>query len=170
MVNALSILAWGVGGIEQESVMLGQSISMQIPEVLGVRLSGSFPEGVTATDLVLSITEKLRKYGVVGKFVEFFGPGLESLTLSERSTISNMAPEYGATCGIFPVDEETIKYLNLTGRKKELLSLIEKYSKIQGTWYSKTKNEIKYDNILEIELSSIESSIATQKDPKIGTS
>ena len=166
MVNALSILAWGVGGIEAESVMLGQSISMQIPEVLGVRLSGSLPEGVTATDLVLSITEKLRKYGVVGKFVEFFGPGLESLTLSERSTISNMAPEYGATCGIFPVDEETIKYLNLTGRKKELLSLIEKYSKIQGTWYSKTKNEIKYDNILEIELSSIESSIAGPKRPQ----
>ena len=146
--------------------MLGQSISMQIPEVLGVRLSGSLPEGVTATDLVLSITEKLRKYGVVGKFVEFFGSGLESLTLSERSTISNMAPEYGATCGIFPVDEETIKYLNLTGRKKELLSLIEKYSKIQGTWYSKTKNEIKYDNILEIELSSIESSIAGPKRPQ----
>ena len=166
MVNALSILAWGVGGIEAESVMLGQSISMQIPEVLGVRLSGSLPEGVTATDLVLSITEKLRKYGVVGKFVEFFGSGLESLSLSERSTISNMAPEYGATCGIFPVDEETIKYLNLTGRKKELLSLIEKYSKIQGTWYSKTKNEIKYDNILEIELSSIESSIAGPKRPQ----
>ena len=166
MVNALSILGWGVGGIEAESVMLGQSISMQIPEVLGVRLSGSLPEGVTATDLVLSITEKLRKYGVVGKFVEFFGPGLESLTLSERSTISNMAPEYGATCGIFPVDEETIKYLNLTGRKNELLSLIEKYSKIQGTWYSKTKNEIKYDNTLEIELSSIESSIAGPKRPQ----
>ncbi len=166
MVNALSILGWGVGGIEAESVMLGQSISMQIPEVLGVRLSGSLSEGVTATDLVLSITEKLRKYGVVGKFVEFFGPGLESLTLSERSTISNMAPEYGATCGIFPVDEETIKYLNLTGRKNELLSLIEKYSKIQGTWYSKTKNEIKYDNTLEIELSSIESSIAGPKRPQ----
>ena len=166
MVNALSILGWGVGGIEAESVMLGQSISMQIPEVLGVRLSGSLPEGVTATDLVLSITEKLRKYGVVGKFVEFFGSGLESLSLSERSTISNMAPEYGATCGIFPIDEETIKYLNLTGRKKELLSLIEKYSKIQGTWYSKTKNKIKYDNILEIELSSIESSLAGPRRPQ----
>ena len=166
MVNALSILGWGVGGIEAESVMLGQSISMQIPEVLGVRLSGSLPEGVTATDLVLSITEKLRKYGVVGKLVEFFGSGLESLSLSERSTISNMAPEYGATCGIFPIDEETIKYLNLTGRKKELLSLIEKYSKIQGTWYSKTKNKIKYDNILEIELSSIESSLAGPRRPQ----
>ena len=166
MVNALSILGWGVGGIEAESVMLGQSISMQIPEVLGVRLSGSLPEGVTATDLVLSITEKLRKYGVVGKLVEFFGSGLESLSLSERSTISNMAPEYGATCGIFPIDEETIKYLNLTGRKKELLSLIEKYSKIQGTWYSKTKNVIKYDNILEIELSSIESSLAGPRRPQ----
>ena len=166
MVNALSILGWGVGGIEAESVMLGQSISMQIPEVLGVRLSGSLPEGVTATDLVLSITEKLRKYGVVGKLVEFFGSGLESLSLSERSTISNMAPECGATCGIFPIDEETIKYLNLTGRKKELLSLIEKYSKIQGTWYSKTKNVIKYDNILEIELSSIESSLAGPRRPQ----
>ena len=166
MVNALSILGWGVGGIEAESVMLGQSISMQIPEVLGVRLSGSLPEGVTATDLVLSITEKLRKYGVVGKLVEFFGSGLESLSLSERSTISNMAPEYGATCGIFPIDEETIKYLYLTGRKKELLSLIEKYSKIQGTWYSKTKNVIKYDNILEIELSSIESSLAGPRRPQ----
>ena len=166
MVNALSVLGWGVGGIEAESVMLGQSISMQIPEVLGVKLLGSLPEGVTATDLVLSITEKLRKYGVVGKFVEFFGPGLESLSLSERSTISNMAPEYGATCGIFPIDKETMKYLNLTGRKKELLSLIERYSKIQGTWYSKTKNEIKYDNLLEIELDSIESSLAGPKRPQ----
>ena len=116
MVNALSVLGWGVGGIEAEAVMLGQPISMKIPEVVGVKLFGNIKEGCTATDIVLTITEKLRKLDVVGKFVEFFGPGLTSLSLAERSTISNMAPEYGATCGLFPVDDETLKYLRLTGR------------------------------------------------------
>ena len=166
MVNALSVLGWGVGGIEAESVMLGQSISMQIPEVIGVKLSGKLSEGVTATDLVLNITEKLRKYGVVGKFVEFFGSGLTKLSLSERSTISNMAPEYGATCGIFPVDHETIKYLRLTGRKEELLELIEEYSKIQGTWYSEDNYKSCYENVLEINLDSIESALAGPKRPQ----
>ena len=118
MVNALSVLGWGVGGIEAEAVMLGQPISLQIPQVVGVKIIGSLKEGLTATDLVLTITESLRNLNVVGKFVEFFGSGLKSLTLSERSTISNMAPEYGATCGLFPVDDESLKYLEMTGRKK----------------------------------------------------
>ena len=165
MVNALSVLGWGVGGIEAEAVMLGQPISMQIPEVLGVNLIGELSEGVTATDLVLYITEQLRKLGVVGKFVEFFGSGLKTLSLSERSTISNMAPEYGATCGIFPVDLETIKYLNLTGRNKKLIKLIEEYSKIQGTWHSRNF-KANYDNTFDVELNKVESSLAGPKRPQ----
>ena len=165
MVNALSVLGWGVGGIEAESVMLGQSISMQIPEVIGVNLSGKLKESVTATDLVLTITEKLRKYGVVGKFVEFYGDGLNYLSLSERSTISNMAPEYGATCGLFPVDRETLKYLELTGRKKSQINLVEKYSQIQGTWHE-MHNNIEYQDIISIDLNQIETSLAGPKRPQ----
>ena len=135
MVNALSVLGWGVGGIEAEAVMLGQPISMKIPEVVGVKLFGYIKEGCTATDIVLTITEKLRKLDVVGKFVEFFGPGLTSLSLAERSTISNMAPEYGATCGFFPVDDETLKYLRLTGRPEGRIKIIEGYSKAQYLWH-----------------------------------
>ena len=165
MINALSVLGWGVGGIEAEAVMLGQSISMQIPDVVGVKLTGKLGEGVTATDLVLTITERLRELGVVGKFVEFFGCGLGSLSLSERSTISNMAPEYGATCGLFPVDQETIEYLKLTGRNENQVSLVEEYSKKQGLWLS-NDDEIVYNNVLEIDLNKVLSSIAGPKRPQ----
>src|SRR3979411_2527465 len=125
MINGLSVLGWGVGGIEAEAAMLGQPISMLIPEVVGVRLTGKLREGATATDLVLTVTEMLRKHGVVGKFVEYFGPGLQELPLADRATIANMSPEYGATCGIFPVDKETLTYLRLTGRAEEQIALVE---------------------------------------------
>ena len=166
MVNSLSVLGWGVGGIEAESVMLGQSISMLLPEVLGVKLNGTLREGITATDLVLTITEKLRKYGVVGKFVEFFGSGLYSLSLAERATISNMAPEYGATCGLFPVDNETINYLKLTGRDQRTIDLVEKYHKIQKTWNSGLHEDLNFSDILEIDLNKIKSSLAGPKRPQ----
>ena len=134
MVNSLSVLGWGVGGIEAEAAMLGQAISMNIPEVIGFELKGSLKEGITATDLVLSITKMLRDKGVVGKFVEFYGKGLNNLSLADRATISNMAPEYGATCGFFPTDEETINYLKLTGKQTEHLNIVEEYSKKQTLW------------------------------------
>ena len=133
MINGLGVLGWGVGGIEAEAAMLGQPVSMLIPQVVGLRLNGKLREGSTATDLVLTVTEMLRKKGVVGKFVEFFGPGLHTLPLADRATIGNMAPEYGATCGIFPVDEETLRYLRLTGRSEEQIALVEAYCKEQGT-------------------------------------
>src|SRR5579885_112864 len=137
MINGLAVLGWGVGGIEAEAAMLGQPISMLIPEVIGFRLSGRLREGVTATDLVLTVTEMLRKKGVVGKFVEFTGPGLDELALEDRATIANMAPEYGATCGFFPIDAETIRYLKATGRKPDRIALVEKYAKAQGMWRDK---------------------------------
>ena len=137
MVNSLSVLGWGVGGIEAEAAMLGQPISMNIPKVLGFNITGSLREGITATDLVLTITEKLRKHGVVGKFVEFYGSGLDSLSLADRATISNMAPEYGATCGFFPTDQETIKYLHMTGKDKNHLDIVKAYTKKQKLWYDK---------------------------------
>ncbi len=165
MVNALSVLGWGVGGIEAEAVMLGQPISMQIPEVVGVRLSGNLKDGLTATDLVLNITEKLRNMNVVGKFVEFYGPGLEFLNLSERSTISNMAPEYGATCGIFPVDKETLSYLKITGRKSKQIDIVEKYSKEQCLWHYGSE-KINYNQNLDIDLSLIEPCISGPKRPQ----
>ena len=166
MINALSVLGWGVGGIEAESVMLGESITMLVPDVLGVKLTGKLREGITATDLVLNITEKLRKIGVVGKFVEFFGSGLKYLSLSERSTISNMAPEYGATCGIFPVDEETLNYLDLTGREKRKLEIVKNYSKKQGIWSDNKLNSIRYPKVLEIKLNLIEPSLSGPKRPQ----
>src|SRR5579863_2028896 len=129
MVNGLSVLGWGVGGIEAEAAMLGQPISMLIPEVIGVKLSGKLREGATATDLVLTVTQMLRKKGVVGKFVEFFGPGLDELPLADRATIANMAPEYGATCGFFPIDHATLDYLRLTGRDEQTIALVESYAK-----------------------------------------
>ncbi len=132
MVNGLSVLGWGVGGIEAEACMLGQPLSMLLPEVIGFRLTGKLKEGVTATDLVLTVTQMLRKKGVVGKFVEFFGPGLEALSLADRATIGNMAPEYGATCGFFPVDVETLDYLKMSGRAPARIALVEKYAKAQG--------------------------------------
>ena len=165
MVNALSVLGWGVGGIEAEAVMLGQPISMQLPEVVGVRLLGNLKEGLTATDLVLNITEKLRKLNVVGKFVEFYGSGINSLTLSERSTISNMAPEYGATCGIFPIDQKTIDYLQVTGRASKQIKIVEIYAKEQSLWHYGSE-EIKYDENIEIDLDQIEPCISGPKRPQ----
>ena len=132
MVNGLSVLGWGVGGIEAEAAMLGQPISMLIPEVIGFRVTGKMREGVTATDLVLTVTQMLRKKGVVGKFVEFYGPGLDEMALEDRATIANMAPEYGATCGFFPIDAETLRYLTATARKPARVALVEKYAKAQG--------------------------------------
>ena len=135
MINGLAVLGWGVGGIEAEAAMLGQPISMVLPEVVGVRLSGALKEGATATDLVLTVTQILRKRGVVGRFVEFCGPGIASLALADRATIGNMAPEYGATCGFFPIDAETLRYLTLTGRDPERVKLVEAYAKAQGLWH-----------------------------------
>src|SRR5690606_34201986 len=135
MINGLGVLGWGVGGIEAEAAMLGQPVTMLIPEVVGFRLEGSLPEGATATDLVLTVTQQLRAHGVVGKFVEFHGPGLSQLSLADRATIANMAPEYGATCGLFPMDAETLRYLRLTGRSEEQVGLIEQYLKAMGLWH-----------------------------------
>ena len=134
MINGLGVLGWGVGGIEAEAAMLGQPVSMLIPEVVGLRLTGSLKEGTTATDLVLTVTQMLRSHGVVGKFVEFCGPGLEGLSLADRATIANMAPEYGATCGFFPIDEETLHYLRFTGRDEDRVALVEAYARAQGMW------------------------------------
>ncbi len=163
MVNGLSVLGWGVGGIEAEAAMLGQPISMLIPEVIGVELTGKLKEGTTATDLVLTIVEMLRKKGVVGKFVEFYGTGLKNLTLADRATIANMAPEYGATCGFFPVDSETLKYLKLSGRDEETISLVEKYSKDQGLWAS---NDVSFTDNLSLDVSSVVTSISGPKRPQ----
>ena len=166
MVNALSILGWGVGGIEAEAVMLGQPISLKLPEVVGVKLTGKLKDGLTATDLVLTITEKLREMNVVGKFVEFVGNGIKNLSLSERSTISNMAPEYGATCGLFPVDNETLKYLKITGRNKKKINLIEKFCKKQSLWHKNNYEEISYNETIEINLEKIKPSLAGPKRPQ----
>ena len=166
MVNALAVLGWGVGGIEAEAAMLGQPISMLIPEVIGVRLTGNLLEGRTATDLVLAITEMLRKKGVVGKFVEFTGPGLDELALADKATISNMAPEYGATCGFFPVDQETLNYLNLSGRPERHVKLVEKYSKAQGLWRDNSTPEPVFTEIFELNMNSVEPSLAGPKRPQ----
>ena len=163
MVNGLSVLGWGVGGIEAEAAMLGQPISMLIPEVIGVELKGKLKEGTTATDLVLIIVEMLRKKGVVGKFVEFYGEGLKNLTLADRATIANMAPEYGATCGFFPVDNETLKYLKLSGRDQETIALVEKYSKEQGLWAS---DDVVFTDTLSLDVSSVVTSISGPKRPQ----
>jgi len=166
MVNGLAVLGWGVGGIEAEAAMLGQPISMLVPEVVGFRLSGKPKEGTTATDLVLTVTQMLRKKGVVGKFVEFYGPGLNQLSLADRATISNMAPEYGATCGFFPVDDETLAYLRATGRKKADIDLVEKYAKAQGLWRSSRSPEPSYTATLELDISTVEPSLAGPKRPQ----
>ncbi len=165
MVNALSVLGWGVGGIEAEAAMLGQSISMKIPKVLGFKINGILKEGITATDVVLTITEKLRQHGVVGKFVEFFGAGLKNLSLADRATISNMAPEYGATCGFFPTDIETIKYLELTGKDKNHLSIVKQYTEKQKLWHSNNEN-IFFDEFIEFDLDKVKASIAGPKRPQ----
>jgi aconitate hydratase len=166
MVNGLGVLGWGVGGIEAEAAMLGQPVSMLIPLVVGVKLTGRLPEGATATDLVLTITEMLRKHGVVGKFVEYFGPGLKDLPLADRATIANMGPEYGATCGIFPIDKETLRYLQLTGRSDEQIALVEAYCREQGLFHDANTPEAEYSELLSLDLATVEPSIAGPKRPQ----
>ena len=165
MVNALSVLGWGVGGIEAEAAMLGQPISMNLPKVLGFNLSGYLNEGITATDLVLTITEKLRSHGVVGKFVEFYGTGLKNLTLADRATISNMAPEYGATCAYFPTDDETINYLRLSGKSEEHLDIVTTYCKIQNLWFD-DNSQCKFDEVVNFNLNQVKASLAGPKRPQ----
>ena len=165
MVNGLGVLGWGVGGIEAEAALLGQPVSMLIPDVVGLKLVGQLGEGITATDLVLTVTQMLRQHGVVGKFVEYFGPGLADLPLADRATLSNMAPEYGATCGIFPIDEETLKYLRLSNRDSETVALVEAYAKAQGLWRS---DEVaRYTDTLELDLSTVKPSWPVQSALKI---
>ena len=166
MVNGLAVLGWGVGGIEAEAAMLGQPVSMLIPEVIGFKLTGKMSEGITATDLVLRIVEMLRAKGVVGKFVEFFGPGLDSLSLPDRATIANMAPEYGATCGFFPIDQETIRYLEFTSREPDRVALVEAYAKAQGMWRDADTPEPLFTDTLELDIASIEPAISGPKRPQ----
>ena len=166
MINGLGIVGWGVGGIEAESVMLGEPIEMLLPEVVGFRIKGKLQEGVTATDLVLTITQILRQKGVVEKFVEFFGEGLRYLSLPDRATIANMAPEYGATIGLFPVDEKTLEYLKLSGRSAQEVALVEKYYKAQGLFYSAKSAECLYSDVLELDLSTVEPCLAGPKRPQ----
>jgi len=166
MINGLGVLGWGVGGIEAEAAMLGQAVSMLIPQVVGFRLTGALPEGATATDLVLTVVEMLRKHGVVGKFVEFFGSGLDQLSLADRATIANMAPEYGATCGIFPIDDETLSYLQLSGRDEQDIALVEAYAKEQGFFRTADSPEADYTSIVELDISTIEPSLSGPKRPQ----
>src|SRR6185437_13258622 len=164
MVNGLGVLGWGVGGIEAEAAMLGQPMSMLIPQVLGFKLTGALAEGATATDLVLTIAELLRKTGVVGKFVEFYGPGVANVPLANRATIGNMSPEYGSTCAIFPIDGETLSYLRLTGRSEQQIRLVESYAKEQHLWHD-PEHESLYSQRLELDLAAVEPSIAGPKRP-----
>ena len=166
MVNGLAVLGWGVGGIEAEAAMLGQPISMLVPEVVGFKLAGSLKEGTTATDLVLTVTQMLRQKGVVGKFVEFYGPGLDQLSLADRATLSNMAPEYGATCGFFPIDSETLAYLKLSAREPERIKLVEAYAKAQGMWRDTDTPDPEFSDTLELDVGSVESSMAGPKRPQ----
>ena len=166
MINGIGVLGWGVGGIEAEAAMLGQPSSMLIPQVVGFKLTGKLPEGSTATDLVLTVTQMLRKHGVVGKFVEFFGDGLAHLALADRATIGNMAPEYGATCGIFPIDAEAINYLKLSGRDPKHIALVEAYAKAQGLWHDATTPHAEYSSTLELDLSDVKPSLAGPKRPQ----
>jgi aconitate hydratase len=166
MINGLGVLGWGVGGIEAEAAMLGQPVSMLLPQVVGFRLTGQLPEGSTATDLVLTVTEMLRKRGVVGKFVEFYGPGLANLPLADRATIGNMSPEYGATCAIFPVDKETLRYMRFSGRPEERIALVEAYMKEQGLFHTPDAPEAEYSDTLHLDLSSVEPSLAGPRRPQ----
>ena len=166
MINGLGVLGWGVGGIEAEAAMLGQAVSMLVPQVVGYKLTGKLREGATATDLVLTVTQALRKLGVVGKFVEFYGPGIANLPLADRATIANMAPEYGATCGIFPVDAETLRYLRLTGRSEEQIALAEAYYMEQGLFHTASSPEAEYTQTLELDLGAVEPSVAGPKRPQ----
>ncbi|MBC8792811.1 MAG: aconitate hydratase AcnA [Tagaea sp. CACIAM 22H2] len=166
MVNGMAVLGWGVGGIEAEAAMLGQPVSMLIPEVIGFKLTGKLKEGMTATDLVLTVTQMLRKKGVVNKFVEFYGPGLDALSLADRATIANMAPEYGATCGFFPIDAETISFLNFTGRDPSRVKLVEAYAKAQGMWRDANSPDPVFTDTLELDMSTVEPSLAGPKRPQ----
>jgi len=166
MINGIGVLGWGVGGIEAEAAMLGQPSSMLIPQVVGFKLTGKLPEGATATDLVLTVTQQLRKHGVVGKFVEFFGEGLQHLPLADRATIGNMAPEYGATCGIFPIDEESLNYLRLSGRSEEQIALVEAYAKAQGLWHDARTAHASYSATLELDMGTVKPSLAGPKRPQ----
>lgn len=166
MINGLGVLGWGVGGIEAEAAMLGQAISMLIPQVVGFKLTGRLPEGATATDLVLTVVEMLREHGVVGKFVEFFGSGLQHLPLADRATLANMAPEYGATCGIFPVDDETLRYLRLSGRSDEQVKLVEEYAKAQGMFHDENSQDAEYTAVLELDMGTVVPSISGPKRPQ----
>ncbi|GIW84864.1 MAG: aconitate hydratase AcnA [Thermogemmata sp.] len=166
MINGLGVLGWGVGGIEAEAAMLGQPVAMLIPQVVGFRLSGRLPEGATATDLVLTVTQMLRKKGVVGKFVEFFGPGVSQLSLADRATIANMAPEYGATCGLFPIDAETLRYLRQTGRPAETVALVEAYARAQGVFHDASSPPADYSDVLELDLATVEPSLAGPSRPQ----
>jgi aconitate hydratase len=166
MINGLGVLGWGVGGIEAEAAMLGQPISMLVPEVVGFRFTGAMPSGTTATDLVLTVTQRLREHGVVGKFVEYHGPGLPSLSVADRATIANMAPEYGATCGFFPVDAATLEYLRLTGRSPERVALIEAYTKEQGLFHEASSREASYGTVVELDLSTVVPSVAGPRRPQ----
>jgi aconitate hydratase len=166
MINGLGVLGWGVGGIEAEAAMLGQPVSMLIPEVIGVKLSGQLKEGITATDLVITLTQILRKKGVVGKFVEYFGPGLEHLSVADRATLANMAPEYGATCGFFPLDQITLDYLDLTGRDKQTTELVKAYAQAQGLWRDHNTADPVFTEVVELDLTSIEPSLAGPKRPQ----
>ncbi|OJY67838.1 MAG: aconitate hydratase 1 [Rhodospirillales bacterium 70-18] len=166
MVNGMGVLGWGVGGIEAEAAMLGQPIAMLIPDVIGFRLAGRLPEGATATDLVLTVTQMLRKKGVVGKFVEFYGPGLDEMSLADRATIANMAPEYGATCGFFPVDQVTLNYMRLTGRDEDRIALVEAYCRAQGMWRDATTPDPVFTSTLELDMSTVQPSLAGPKRPQ----
>ena len=166
MINGLGVLGWGVGGIEAEAVMLGQPMDMLLPDVIGFKLHGKLREGVTATDLVLTVTQMLRKKGVVDKFVEFFGPGLDSMSLPDRATIGNMAPEYGATMGYFPVDAETLRYMKLTGRPDEVIERTETYMRTQGLFRDSSSPDPEFTNTLELDLNSVVPSLAGPKRPQ----
>src|SRR6476659_10102329 len=166
MINGLGILGWGVGGIEAEAAMLGQPMSMLIPQVIGFKLHGQLPEGATATDLVLTVTELLRKKGVVGRFVEFYGPGVSALPLADRATIGNMSPEFGSTCAIFPIDRETLRYLEFSGRPAEQLALVEAYAKEQGLWHDEDAEEPTFSDTVELDLSEVVPSLAGPKRPQ----
>src|SRR6202043_3963336 len=166
MVNGLAVLGWGVGGIEAEAALLGEPLSMLLPDVVGFKVSGKPKGGVTATDLVLTATQMLRRHGVVGKFVEFFGPGLASLSIADRATLGNMAPEYGATCGYFPVDDDTLKYLRETGRAEARIALVAAYAKAQGMYRTKSTPDPVFTDVIKLELGSIEPSLAGPKRPQ----
>ena len=166
MINGLGVVGWGVGGIEAEAVMLGQALSLLMPEVVGFELTGKLPAGATATDLVLTVTEALRKEGVVGKFVEFFGAGLSGMTLADRATIANMAPEYGATMGFFPVDAETLRYMRLTGRTAEQVELVERYTKEQGLFHIESASTPEFTKRLSLDMSTVVPSLAGPKRPQ----